>query len=116
MARQKRVFSPEFREDAVKLVIETSRPVAQVARELITWVVQASEPVRLLITTPTMSGNSGQAPIGRTAPRSHRRTPPRSVRCSTPWRISTSSRPPKSASPSRSSMSTGPPPKMPNTA
>ena len=34
MARQKRVFSPEFREDAVTLVIETSRPVAQVAREL----------------------------------------------------------------------------------
>ena len=34
MARQKRVFSPEFREDAVKLVIDTSRPIAQVAREL----------------------------------------------------------------------------------
>jgi len=27
MARQKRVFSPEFREDAVKLVIDTSRPM-----------------------------------------------------------------------------------------
>jgi transposase len=34
MARQKRVFSPEFREDAVKLVIDTSRPIAQVAREI----------------------------------------------------------------------------------
>jgi len=34
MARQKRVFSPGFREDAVKLVIDTSRPVAQVEREL----------------------------------------------------------------------------------
>lgn len=33
MARQKRVFSPEFREDAVKLVIDTSQPIAQVARE-----------------------------------------------------------------------------------
>jgi transposase-like protein len=32
--RQKRNFSPEFRDEAVKLVIETSRPIAQVAREL----------------------------------------------------------------------------------
>jgi transposase len=34
MARVRRNFSPEFREDAVKLVIESSRPTAQVAREL----------------------------------------------------------------------------------
>jgi transposase-like protein len=34
MARGKRTFSPEFREDAVKLVIDSSRPTAQVAREL----------------------------------------------------------------------------------
>ncbi len=27
-------FSPEFKEEAVKLVIETSRPIAEVAREL----------------------------------------------------------------------------------
>lgn len=30
----RRKFSPEFRDEAVKIVIETSRPVAQVAREL----------------------------------------------------------------------------------
>lgn len=34
MARSKKSYSPEFREEAVKLVIETSRPIAQVAREL----------------------------------------------------------------------------------
>ena len=34
MTEKRRRFSPEFREEAVKLVIETSRPVAQVAREL----------------------------------------------------------------------------------
>lgn len=34
MARGKRTFSPEFRDDAVKLVIDSSRPIAQVAREL----------------------------------------------------------------------------------
>jgi len=34
MVRGKRVFSPEFREDAVKLVIDSSRPTAQGAREL----------------------------------------------------------------------------------
>jgi transposase len=34
MARQKRSYSPEFRDEAVKMVIETSRPVAVVAREL----------------------------------------------------------------------------------
>ncbi len=34
MSRAKRVFSPEFREDAVRLVIESSRPIAAVAREL----------------------------------------------------------------------------------
>ena len=34
MSRAKRNFSPEFREEAVKLVIETSRPIAAVAREL----------------------------------------------------------------------------------
>jgi transposase-like protein len=27
-------FSPEYREEAVKMVIETSRPIAQVAKEL----------------------------------------------------------------------------------
>jgi len=34
VSRVKRSFSPEYREEAVKLVIETSRPVAQVAKEL----------------------------------------------------------------------------------
>ncbi|WP_248959841.1 transposase, partial [Sphaerisporangium perillae] len=34
MSRNRRNFSPEFKEEAVKLVIETSRPVAQVAKEL----------------------------------------------------------------------------------
>jgi transposase len=34
LARVKRNYSPEFREEAVKLVIETSRPIALVAREL----------------------------------------------------------------------------------
>ena len=34
MSRAKRNFSPEFREEAVKLVIETSRPIAAVTREL----------------------------------------------------------------------------------
>jgi len=34
MARNRRTFSPEFREHAVKLVIDSSRPIAQVAREL----------------------------------------------------------------------------------
>jgi transposase-like protein len=33
LPRSKRNFSPEFREEAVKLVIETSRPIAQVAKE-----------------------------------------------------------------------------------
>lgn len=30
----RRKFSPEYRDEAVKMVIETSRPIAQVAREL----------------------------------------------------------------------------------
>lgn len=34
VARKYRKFSPEFRDEAVRLVIETSRPIAQVAREL----------------------------------------------------------------------------------
>jgi transposase len=34
LARLKKSYSPEFREEAVKLVIETSRPIAQVAKEL----------------------------------------------------------------------------------
>lgn len=34
MARRKQNYTPEFREEAVKLVIETSRPVAQVAKEI----------------------------------------------------------------------------------
>jgi transposase len=32
--QQRRKFSPEFKDEAVKLVIETSRPIAEVAREL----------------------------------------------------------------------------------
>jgi transposase len=34
LPRPKRTFSPEFREEAVKLVIDGSRPIAAVAREL----------------------------------------------------------------------------------
>jgi transposase len=34
LARSRKSYSPEFREEAVKLVIETSRPIAQVAEEL----------------------------------------------------------------------------------
>jgi transposase len=31
---RRRKYSPEYREEAVKMVIETSRPIAQVARDL----------------------------------------------------------------------------------
>ncbi len=34
MSRNRRKFSPEFKEEAAKMVVETSRPVAHVAREL----------------------------------------------------------------------------------
>jgi transposase-like protein len=34
MASKYRKFSPEFRDEAVRMVIEDSRPIAQVAREL----------------------------------------------------------------------------------
>jgi transposase len=34
LPRPKRNFSPEFREEAVKMVIETSRPIAKVTHEL----------------------------------------------------------------------------------
>jgi transposase len=34
MARQRRKFSPEFRQEAVRLVVEDARPMAHVAREL----------------------------------------------------------------------------------
>jgi transposase len=34
VARKYGKFSPEFRDEAVKLVVEGSRPIARVAREL----------------------------------------------------------------------------------
>jgi transposase len=34
MPERRRKFSPEYRDEAVKLAIETSRPIAVVAREL----------------------------------------------------------------------------------
>src|SRR3981081_1090075 len=34
MPRPKKSFSPEFKDEAVKMVIETSRPIATVAKEL----------------------------------------------------------------------------------
>ena len=34
MAGKNRTYSPEFKEEAVRLVVETSRPIADVAREL----------------------------------------------------------------------------------
>jgi transposase len=34
LVRSRRVFSPEFREEAAKMVIETARPIAHVAKEL----------------------------------------------------------------------------------
>ena len=34
MARKYRKFTPEFKDEAVKLVIDGSRPIAQIAREL----------------------------------------------------------------------------------
>jgi transposase-like protein len=34
LSQRRRKFTPEFKEEAVKAVIETSRPIAQVAKEL----------------------------------------------------------------------------------
>lgn len=34
MPRPKKSFSPEFKDEAVKMVIETSRPIARVAKDL----------------------------------------------------------------------------------
>jgi transposase len=34
MSSSRRKYSPEYREEAVKLVLDTSRPIAEVAREL----------------------------------------------------------------------------------
>jgi transposase len=34
LSRNRRSFSPEYKEEAVRMVIETSRPIAQVAKEL----------------------------------------------------------------------------------
>jgi transposase-like protein len=34
MPELRRSFTPEFKEEAVKMVIETSRPIAEVAREI----------------------------------------------------------------------------------
>ena len=34
MARNRRKFSPEFKEEAAKMVVETSQSIAHVAREL----------------------------------------------------------------------------------
>ncbi|GAA2117127.1 transposase [Actinomadura alba] len=34
MSQKRRKLSPEFKEEAIKAVIETSRPIAQVAKEL----------------------------------------------------------------------------------
>ena len=34
MAGKYRTYSPEFKEEAVRLVVDTSRPIADVAREL----------------------------------------------------------------------------------
>ena len=34
MSERRRKFSAEFKDEAVKMVIETSRPIAEVAREL----------------------------------------------------------------------------------
>ncbi|TQO19838.1 transposase [Rhodoglobus vestalii] len=34
MGNQRRAFTPEYKDEAVKLVINTGRPVARVAREL----------------------------------------------------------------------------------
>lgn len=34
MAAKYRKFTPEFREEAARIIVETSRPIAEVAREL----------------------------------------------------------------------------------
>ena len=34
MSKQRRKYSPEYKDEAVKMVLETSRPIAHVAREL----------------------------------------------------------------------------------
>jgi transposase len=34
MSERRRKFTPEFKDEAVKLVVETSRPIAEVAREI----------------------------------------------------------------------------------
>jgi len=34
MSRKRRTFTPEYKEEAAKLVVETSRPIAEAAREI----------------------------------------------------------------------------------
>jgi transposase len=34
LSKQRRKYSPEYKDEAVKMVLETSRPIAHVAREL----------------------------------------------------------------------------------
>ena len=34
MARERSAYTPEFKDEAVRLVIDSGRPIAQVAREL----------------------------------------------------------------------------------
>jgi len=34
MARNRRKFTPEYKDEAVRMVLETSKPIAEVAREL----------------------------------------------------------------------------------
>ena len=34
MPERRRNFTPEFKDEAVKMVIETSRPIAEVARDI----------------------------------------------------------------------------------
>jgi transposase len=34
LTQKRKTFTPEFKREAAKMVIETSRPIAQVAREL----------------------------------------------------------------------------------
>ena len=34
MSKKRRTFSPEYKEEAAKMVIETSRPIAETAREI----------------------------------------------------------------------------------
>jgi transposase-like protein len=59
MPEQRRRFSPQFKAEAVHMVIDTGKPIAAVARDRLSWLLSCLSPCRRALTRRPQRADGG---------------------------------------------------------